>query len=61
MATDFEEMKANRAKMPKLLSPMLTRLSLRRANCAKTGYGTRKPLSVPECQNTLDSGTGTAA
>lgn len=61
MATCFDEMKANRAIMPKRLSPMFARLSLHRAKCAIIDSGTRKPLSVPECQNTIDSGTGTAA
>ena len=61
MDANFTQNKAMSAIMPKLLSPMLARLSLRCANCAKTDSGTRKPLPVPESHIPLGYGTGTAA
>jgi hypothetical protein len=61
MDASFAQNQTMSARMPNQLSSMLARLSSLRANCAKIGYGTRKPLSVPECHNTLGYGTGTAA
>lgn len=61
MANDFDEMKANSAIMPKRLSLMFARLSLRRAKCARIDCGTGKPPTVPECHIIIGYGTGTAA
>ena len=49
------------AKMPKLLAPMFTMLSLHSAITVKTGYGSRKPVTVPKCHNTLGYGIGSQA
>jgi len=35
------------AKMPKLFSPMITRVSLRSAKTAKTGYGSTMAAALP--------------
>jgi hypothetical protein len=59
MDANFTTNQAMSAKMPELFCSMFTRLLSACAIIARIDYGTRKPLSVPECHNPLGYGTGT--
>jgi hypothetical protein len=59
MDANFTTNQAMSAKMPELFCSIFTRLLFACAIIARIDYGTRKPLSVPECHNPLGYGTGT--